>query len=142
MATSKRMDEELVEYGNSSQMSDNKKAHEFFMVLLQSALYVHILHLQTRSYAEHKALNNLYDELEDLADELIEAYQGRFGLVMEYPKEISIKANTNPVEFVRWLGMYIEDNRDAVSEYSEHQNIIDEIAALIDRTCYKLKFLS
>lgn len=145
MATNRMMDDqsdEAVEYGNSTQVSSNKKAHEFFMVLLQASVVAHVLHLQTRSYAEHMALDALYSELPGLADTLIEAYQGKYGLVEDYPHPVPLPASNNPVAFVVGLNKYVDQNREAVSDDSEHQNLIDEIVQLLDQTIYKLKYLS
>ena len=38
---------------------------EFFLKLLHAATNGHILHLQTKSYSEHKALQKYYEELPD-----------------------------------------------------------------------------
>ena len=53
-------------------MKTNPKAAEFMMVLLHAATIAHIIHLQTNSFAQHMALDELYQALPDLADELIE----------------------------------------------------------------------
>lgn len=39
----------------------------------------HSVHLNTRSYAKHKALGGFYENVIELADDLAEAYQGRQG---------------------------------------------------------------
>ena len=39
---------------------------DFFLTLLHSATNTHILHLQSRSYSEHKALGEFYEEIVDL----------------------------------------------------------------------------
>jgi Family of unknown function (DUF5856) len=134
--------DEAVEYGNSAQTNTNKKASEFFSVLLQAAVVAHILHLQARSFAEHMALDTLYSELPGLTDSLIESYQGKYGLVMDYPPKPPMPAATNCVAFVTGLNKYIDDVRLEVSDDSEHQNAIDEIVTLLNSTTYKLKFLS
>jgi hypothetical protein len=41
----------------------------------------HSVHLNTRSFSKHMALNTFYDEIVGLADSLAEAYQGRNGLM-------------------------------------------------------------
>jgi hypothetical protein len=134
--------DEEIEYGNATQMNTNSVASEFFMVLLHAATVAHILHLQTRSFAEHMALNTLYSELPELVDQLIEAYQGKYGLVMDYPPKPPMPASTNCVAFVVGLNKYVDDKRMDVSDDSEHQNLIDEIVQLLDSTTYKLKYLS
>lgn len=134
--------DEMVEYGNSAHTSTNGKAHEFFAVLLMAAPYAHMAHLQTRSLAEHMALGTLYQELPSLADSLIESYQGKYGLVIDYPAPAKLPPLGNPVAMVTHLNKYVDENRADVSDDSEIQNTIDEIVTLLNSTTYKLKFLA
>jgi hypothetical protein len=41
----------------------------------------HSAHLNTRSFAKHKALGKFYPEIIDLADKFAEMYQGKYGLI-------------------------------------------------------------
>lgn len=116
-------------------------APKFFVTLLHAATQVHLLHLKTRSYAAHKALEGLYDELPDLADKLIETYQGINGLVTDYPA-LTIQPPKDDLGFVEALCDFVKKERGCVGKESQLQNIVDEIQALIDGTVYKLKFLS
>ena len=50
-------------------------------IMFMSRTLSHMSHLQTKSYAEHKALNKFYDEIVDLADDLAEAAQGQYGIL-------------------------------------------------------------
>lgn len=125
----------------SPERSDNPAAAEFFITLLHAATSGHVLHLQTRSYAQHKALDEFYSELPGLTDGVIEAYQGKYGLVLDYPDGYVAPTST-PVEFVSNLGDYVTANRSAVGSDSELQNLIDGVMELIDSTIYKLRFLS
>jgi len=43
----------------------------------------HLAHWKTKSFAEHSALGDFYDALIDGVDEIIEDYQGAFGLILE-----------------------------------------------------------
>ena len=38
-----------------------------------------VYHWQTRSYAEHKALNKTYNNLQSLFDDFVEVYLGKYG---------------------------------------------------------------
>jgi hypothetical protein len=134
--------DEQIEYGNGTRMNTNKVAAEFFYVLLMAAPHAHMLHLQTRSVAEHLALNELYTELPERVDTLIESYQGKYGLVMDYPANATMPTMASPVAMVVALNKYIDEKRADVSDDSEHQNAIDEIVTLINQTAYKLKYLS
>ena len=120
--------------------SSNPTAAEFFATLLHAATSGHILHLQTRSYAEHKALDEFYSELPGLVDSLIESYQGKYGLVLDYPSGYQAPTAT-PQEFVSALSDYVMGTREAVASDSELQNDIDAIQTLINSTQYKLTFL-
>ena len=44
----------------------------------------HLQHWRTSSFSEHMALNEFYDEIIELVDNLVEAYQGAFGLIKDY----------------------------------------------------------
>lgn len=112
---------------------------EFILTLFHAQSNTHILHLQTRSYAEHKALQEFYEEVGDLADTYAEAYQGKYGIVDDYPVEYD--APTGAIEYLVTLNEYVAQARAQMPQDSELQNIIDEIVALIDSTLYKLRFL-
>lgn len=111
----------------------------FFLTLLHSATNTHILHLQSRSYSEHQALNSFYDEIVDLTDGVIESYQGKHGLV-QYPVEYAKPADTGLLE-LQALSVYVTLNRLVIGNDSELQNEIDSILNLINSTIYKLTFL-
>jgi hypothetical protein len=117
-------------------------APSFFATLLNSATTAHILHLQTGSYAQHKALNTLYSDLPDLADGLIEAYQGKYGVVNNYPAQ-SVTTPSDALGFVQELRAFVLSNRYTALKQSdsELQNITDNIVELLDSTIYKLTFL-
>ena len=103
----------------------------------------HSVHLNTRSYAKHKALGTFYDKIVDLADSFAEAYQGRHGLIGPISLQ-SAKKNGNIIEFLQDSLAEIEENRYKFCDEKESavQNIIDEIVALYLSTLYKLRFLA
>ena len=103
----------------------------------------HSVHLNTRSYAKHKALNKFYTGVIDLADDFAEAYQGKYGLIGPIALQSAKKTN-NVVEFLEEQAKEIENTRYKVvdKDCTPLQNIIDEILALYYSTLYKLKFLA
>jgi DNA-binding ferritin-like protein len=119
------------------------KAADFVGHLFLARDVTHSVHLNTRSYAKHKALNKFYDKIIDRADDFAEAYQGRHGLIGPISL-MSAKKTTNVVEFLEDSLKDIEDNRFKVCDESDTalQNIIDEIVGLYLSTLYKLKFLA
>lgn len=116
-------------------------AGDFVLTLFHAATNAHILHLQTRNYAAHVALGEFYAALPELADRLAEAIQGAERELLKFPIDYFAPADS-PLEELEQLKDYVDQERSAVSTRSEIQNIIDEIADLIDSTLYKLKFLS
>jgi hypothetical protein len=81
-----------------------------------------------------------YEEVEDLVDSFVEAYQGCYGIISDYEKYYLLP--TPPLKYLTSLSKYVEYERKKLPQDSELQNIIDEIAQLIDSTIYKLKFLA
>ena len=114
--------------------SSNKHS-EFINKLFHSRNVAHIVHLETTSYAKHKALNEYYDSLLDLTDELSEVSFGAMGkqkLIIPEARAEDINKHLSD------LKSYIESNRSIFKE-SNIQNIIDEIVALINKTTYLLR---
>lgn len=103
----------------------------------------HSVHLNTRSFSKHSALNEFYDNIVDLADKFAEAYQGRHGLIGPITLQ-SAKKTTNILEFLQDSLAEVEKMRYDVCEKTDTpiQNIIDEIVGQYLSTIYKLRFLA
>ena len=119
------------------------KAAEFVGMLFLARDVAHSVHLNTRSYAKHMALNEFYNEIIELADDFAEAYQGRHGLMGPIVLQ-NAKKTTNIVEFLEDQAQEIEKVRYEVCDKSETalQNLIDEIVDRYYSSLYKLKFLA
>lgn len=111
--------------------------------LFHSSTQVHVFHLQTKSYAEHKALNKYYDEIVDLTDGLIESFQGKYDILTGYENYAldDYKDNAQTIIYFKALLKTVETLRTSVSSDSYLQNQIDNIVELITSTLYKLRFL-
>jgi hypothetical protein len=111
--------------------------------LLHSQTQVHVFHLGTKSYAEHKALQGYYEGIDALTDGLVESYQGKYGLMKNYKsfKMTSYKNKKQVLSYFTQLLNIIEENRESVDD-SYIQNQIDTVQELIYSTMYKLKFLN
>jgi hypothetical protein len=57
------------------------KACDFIGMLFLARDVTHSVHLNTRSYSKHKALQKFYENIIERADAFAEAYQGRNGLM-------------------------------------------------------------
>jgi len=114
---------------------------EFVGTLLHSATIVHFKHLQTTSYAQHKALQAYYENIVDAADTIAEALQGcESEIITGYPSMFG-NTDASPLDYLKSIRDYVIANREAISEYSNIQNEIDTVMTLLDSTIYKLTFL-
>lgn len=112
---------------------------ELFGLLLNSATQAHTFHLQTNSYAEHKALENYYEGIVPLTDILVETYQGKYGIVKGY-SSYQIRDLGNSIEFLESIHSKTEQAKSLFTD-SDLLNLLDEITALMKQTLYKLKHL-
>lgn len=119
------------------------KPSEFIGTLFLARDVAHSVHLNTRSYAKHKALDAFYHGVIDLADNFAEVYQGKYGLIGGIVLQTA-KATANVVELLQSQVDEIEKVRYGLVDKNctVLQNIIDEIVALYLSTIYKLKYLS
>jgi hypothetical protein len=119
------------------------KAAEFIGLLFLARDVTHSVHLNTRSYSKHVALNIFYDRIVGAADDFAEAYQGRHGLIGPISLH-SAKKTTNVIEFLEDSLKEIEDARYKVCDKDDSslQQLIDNIVEIYLRTLYKLRFLA
>jgi hypothetical protein len=130
---------------NNTEVEDTKTNTGFkdmVSILLHSQTQVHIFHLQTKSYSEHKALQGYYEGIDTLVDGVIESYQGKYDVITGYNsiKTEDYKSSEQVIKYFKALDTMVEKNRKSVKE-SYIQNQIDTIQELIYSTLYKLRFL-
>lgn len=98
-----------------------------------------LLHLTTRSYAQHMALGDFYDGLVDLVDQYAEVYMGLDNALRSFP---SVKPPSG--QAIELLEDYLTSVQAEASEDHDSEalkNILAEIEALTARTLYKLRNL-
>ena len=108
--------------------------------LFETRDVIHDCHLNTRSFAEHSALNTFYEEWTDLIDLFLETYYGKYGRIIG---EMSIKSSTetNVVDYLLQVSTFL--NGDISSIFSpgidsDLDNIVADMKGLINHTLYKL----
>ena len=111
----------------------------FLATMLHSATNTHFFHWSTDSYAKHKALAKYYDSIVDLIDVFAESYMGKYGKFTTFPSVYH--QPKDPIRYMESLQSFVQEARQDLPQDSELQNIIDEIADLINSTTYKLNFL-
>jgi hypothetical protein len=87
-------------------------------------------------------LQKFYEEMPEVVDSVIEAWQGRHGALIDYPDQVvEISEHRDALEYLVYLNLVLEEDRYVLGDESEIQNLVDDIAQLIDSTIYKLTFL-
>ena len=115
------------------------KTQEFLSSLFEIEVNMHIAHLQTTSYSEHKALDEVYKDIVELRDRFIESYQGKYGVVKGY-RSFQIKEGIDPINYLKGFCSLYEEYRLTLSE-GYLQQITDDILELLYSAIYKLKTL-
>ena len=138
--------EQLFKVMNLNEQKSETKSNSGFKnmvsTLLHSQTQVHIFHLQTKSYSEHKALQGYYEGIDKLVDGIIESYQGKYDIINNYDsvKTEEYKSCDQVINYFKSLDSMIDNARKNVKE-SFIQNQIDTVQELIFSTIYKLRFL-
>ena len=105
-------------------------------MLMCGQICLRLIHWNTTSLAQHKAIGKLYDNLADLTDTLAETYMGiygRFGNITCSHEQLP-----DAVAYVAEMANGIQLMRAELPNDSQLQNIVDEIASAIDTTNYLL----
>ena len=106
--------------------------------------YAHRAHLRVTgpgSFAKHSALGEFYTEIIDNADSIVEAYQGRHGIIdipyLDMPEEEDpVKALEGMLDDIEKLRYDAVDKKDTAI-----QNLIDTAVETFLSTLYKLRHL-
>lgn len=117
-----------------------KDPGKLFLTLRNSATVAHIIHLGAigeGSYAKHKALNQYYDDIVEVADRFAEAYMGlmdgqriKFGAV-------SFKLEGDPIKMLKSIRADIEAAQAECSD-SMIKQILDDAKETVVSTIYLL----
>lgn len=123
-----------------NEYKSNLNVPSLFGNLLNYRTQAHLLHLKSKSYAEHEALGEFYKDLLKKTDDLIETYQGQYGIV-----DIEIKSSekfSSASDFLKTAAEEIKSEREQFKKEDTHlHNVIDEIIALTYKTLYKVNNL-
>lgn len=119
--------------------------NEYIGTLLQSRTQTHIYHLQTKSFAKHKALQEYYEAIVGMIDAIAEGYQGGYGIIEDISMKASIKNlsdDNDTITYMENLKKFCELKREKLPQDKFLQNLYDDVDTLINSTIYKLKYLS
>ena len=127
-------------------LGEGSNPAKLFSKLFESREMAHIYHLQVSgepgSHAKHTALGEYYEGVLGFVDDLIETFQGQYGIVEEYATiDTKETGSKDTIEYFNELVRFIKEERKCINAEDTHlHNIIDEVVALVYRTLYKLKY--
>jgi hypothetical protein len=119
---------------------------KFFSKLFESREMAHIYHLTVKgemgSHAAHTALGDFYEGILGFIDEMIEVYQGQYGIIEGYETiDTSSTQSKDKIEYFEELANFVKTEKKCIKPEDSHLlNIVDEAVALIYKTLYKLKY--
>lgn len=89
----------------------------------------------------HMALDGFYTDVVGAIDEIVEVYQGTFGLIGSFEVETD-DSGAGVVEYLAAEVEWIEASREQIAGGSRAvENLIDGLVAVYRRTLYKLRHL-
>jgi hypothetical protein len=117
-------------------MNIDELAKNFFEIRDQA----HLWHLQTTSFAEHKALGGFYDLWLDSADTFIETYSGKYARpVGGFTASVVPYSEGAPLPYIKRVSSFMtSESVRSIAPDTDLQNILDELTAIANRTAYLL----
>lgn len=117
-------------------------AGDVVLALFNTRTVAHMMHLDSRSHAQHVALDSFYTDLVDLADRFAECAIGNYK-ALQWPEKLTIGLTRceDPVSYLSQLKEYITSVAETI-EPEDLRSILAEILELITGTLYKLEKLS
>lgn len=111
--------------------------------LLQIHNQIRILHWQTSSYSEHKALGKLYENLDELIDTFVEVRSGQYG-TSKAKNNFTISMENiekcNPKKCIEeGIDVLKKIYKSISEEDTELKNILDEMISAMRKTRYLLE---
>lgn len=105
----------------------------------------HLTHWRTKSFAQHMALNEFYDNVLESLDALVEGRQGAFELIGDVPSS-SVKVDGAVSTIIKRLEedlVWVNDNRTKITEgLPSLDNLLQDMEGVYLKALYKLRNLS
>ncbi len=133
-------DEEKTESLESGDIS------KFISKLLESREMAQVYHWTVKgdmgSHAAHLALEAYYDGVIEHIDEIVEVYQGQYGIIEGYDViDTTDSKSKEKLDYFKEVVEQIRSGRECIKSEDTHlHNTVDEIVALLYKTIYKLSF--
>lgn len=124
------------------EVTSGRSKEEFFGMLTHAITFFRLTHWNrtgNAAFSAHLALEEIYNSLLNIVDDLLESTQGEEERIFELIVP-STNGQSSPLEFCTGLIEYVRKTRK-IFEYSWQQNEIDNIEKSLNKLKYKLKFL-
>jgi DNA-binding ferritin-like protein len=119
---------------------------KFISKLLESREMAQVYHWTVKgdmgSHAAHLALEAYYDGVIGFIDDIVEIYQGQYGLIEGYDIiDTTDSKSKDRLDYFKETVEFVKSARKCIKSEDTHiHNIIDELIALQYKTIYKLTY--
>lgn len=138
--------EEQEEERNEEPKGENGDVSKFISKLLESREMAQVYHWTVKgdmgSHAAHLALEAYYDGVIGFIDDIVEIYQGQYGLIEGYDVIDTTDAKSKDrLDYFKETVEFVKSGRTCIKAEDTHiHNIVDELIALQYKTIYKLTY--
>jgi hypothetical protein len=119
---------------------------KFISKLLESREMAQVYHWTVKgdmgSHAAHLALQTYYEEVIEFIDDIVEIYQGQYGLIEGYDIiDTTDSKSKDRLDYFKEAVEFVKSERTCIKAEDTHiHNIVDELIALQYKTIYKLTY--
>jgi hypothetical protein len=130
----------------SSEESGSNDVSKFISKLLESREMAQVYHWTVKgdmgSHAAHLALEAYYSGVIEFIDDIVEIYQGQYGLIEGYDViDTADSRSKDRLDYFKEIVEFVKTGRTCIKAEDTHiHNIIDELIALQYKTIYKLTY--
>lgn len=138
--------EEEKEEGKEVEVSEGGDVSKFISKLLESREMAQVYHWTVKgdmgSHAAHLALEAYYDGVIGFIDDIVEIYQGQYGIIEGYDVIDTTDAKSKDrLDYFKEIVEFVKSGRKCIKAEDTHiHNIVDELIALQYKTIYKLTY--
>jgi len=128
------------------EVAEGGDVSKFISKLLESREMAQVYHWTVKgdmgSHAAHLALEVYYTEVIEFIDDIVEIYQGQYGLIEGYDIiDTTDSKSKDRLDYFKEAVEFVKSERTCIKSEDTHiHNIIDELIALQYKTIYKLTY--